>query len=79
MQPLFFSGQGVSGLSRQPEPLTRKEFERLAAKTYLDEGKTKNSFTRDLKALLKTPLMVETNGKYSPNLSLILNQLPFSM
>lgn len=66
-------------LSRQAKPLTRKEFEQLTAKIYLDEGKTKNSFTRDLSSLLKTDLIKETDGKFAPNVHLILNKLPFSI
>jgi Fic family protein len=66
-------------LSRRAKPLTRKEFEQLTAKIYLDEGKTKNSFTRDLSLLLKTDLIKETDGKFAPNVHLILNKLPFSI
>lgn len=66
-------------LSNQNEPLALNEIERLTAKIYLDKGKTKNSFTRDWNSLLKTDLIIEKEGKYSPNFSLILNQLPFSI
>ena len=66
-------------LSRQAKPLTRNEIEKLTAKIYLDKGKTKNSFTRDWNSLLKTDLIMEREGKFVPNIILILNRLPFSV
>jgi hypothetical protein len=66
-------------LSNHNEPLALNEIERLTAKIYLDKGKTKNSFTRDWNSLLKTDMIIEKEGKYSPNFSLILNKLPFSI
>lgn len=66
-------------LSRQNKPLTRNEIEILTANIYLDRGKTKNSFTRDWKSLLKTDFIIEEDGKYSPNFSPIRNRIPFSM
>jgi len=66
-------------LSRQAKPLARNEIEKLTAKIYLDRGKTKNSFTRDWNSLRRTNLIIEKDGKYSPNFFLILNRLPFSL
>jgi hypothetical protein len=66
-------------LSRHGKPLTKNEIEKLTAKIYLDKGKTKNSFTRDWNSLLKTNLITEKNGKFAPNVVLILNKLPFSV
>ncbi|OQA91374.1 MAG: Adenosine monophosphate-protein transferase SoFic [Elusimicrobia bacterium ADurb.Bin231] len=66
-------------LSECANPLPLSEIEKLTAKYYLDKGKTQKSFTRDWNSLLKTDMIAEKDGKYSPNYSLILNQLPFSM
>ena len=66
-------------LSRQGEPITRERFEEVTAKIYLEAKKQKNTFTRDLGALIGMDLILERDGKYEPNRGLILQHLPFSM
>ena len=66
-------------LSKQLEPVNRDKLEELTAKIYLDSGKKKNTFTRDLNALLKMELIIENEGLFGPNINLILERLPFRM
>lgn len=66
-------------LSRVDRPLSVEEFEQLTAKIYLDVGKTRKTFTRDVNALIKMKLLVAKEGKFLPNLDLIAQHLPFTV
>lgn len=69
----------VLALSREVEAISKERLEELTAKIYLDAKKTKNTFTRDLNAILQSGLVVEENGLYRPDMGAILERLPFSV
>jgi len=66
-------------LSRQAVPLTKDKMENTTAKIYLDAGKKKKAFTRDINALIKMKLILKKDDGFEPNFALILEQLPFSV
>lgn len=61
------------------EKLSKGKIEKITANIYMKEKKSVKSLTRDLNQLVKMNLLREEDELYSPNLSLILEHLPFSM
>lgn len=66
-------------VSQQKRPLTRNEIETIAAKIYLEAGKTMNALTRDLNELVKDGWLIPEDGKYRAAIERILQRLPFSV
>lgn len=65
-------------ISKLNQEMVREDIEKIAAKIYLDAGKTMNALTRDLNDLVQENWLVLENEKYRPATERILERLPFS-